>query len=234
VADEAAGDGEEGFVDVGAAFVAQAQAAVLVEPGDGAFDDPALSAEAGAVRAVLAGDQCFDPERSQFVEDTVVVVAAVTEDALGSALGRSGLAAHGWDRTDEVEQLACVWPVGGGQDRGERNPVRVADQVVLAAGFAPVDRARTGFEAPFSAGRNDESTTARDQSILSASRNLASIVSCSRCQTPCCCHSRSRRQQVIPDPQPSSCGRCSQPIPVLSTNTIPVKTRRSSIRLRPG
>jgi hypothetical protein len=43
--DEAAGEGEEGFVDVGAAFVADAEAAVLVQPCEGAFDDPALAAE---------------------------------------------------------------------------------------------------------------------------------------------------------------------------------------------
>ena len=63
MADEAAGDGEERFVDVGAVFVAQSQAAVLVEPGDGALDDPALTAEAGAVAGVLAGDLGLDPAR---------------------------------------------------------------------------------------------------------------------------------------------------------------------------
>jgi hypothetical protein len=45
VADQAAGKGEEGFVDVGAAFVADAQAPVLMQPGQGALDDPALAAE---------------------------------------------------------------------------------------------------------------------------------------------------------------------------------------------
>src|SRR5205085_11670339 len=154
--------------------------------------------------------------------------------AFGSALGGAGFAADGRDRLDQVEQLACVGPVGRGQDRGQRDAVAVADQVVLTARFAPVDRARTGFGAPFKAGRNNESTTARDQSSLSASRSLASSVSCSCCQTPCCCHSCSRRQQVIPEPQPSSFGRYSQAIPVFNTNRIPVKTRRSSIRLRPG
>ena len=53
-----------------------------------------------------------------------------------------------------------VGPVGGGQKRGQRDAARVADQVVLTARFAPVDRAGTGFGAPFKAGRNDESTTA--------------------------------------------------------------------------
>ena len=44
-ADQAAGDLEEGFVDVGASLVADAEAPVLVEPADRAFDDPAVFAE---------------------------------------------------------------------------------------------------------------------------------------------------------------------------------------------
>jgi hypothetical protein len=38
-ADQAAADREEGFVDVVAAFVADAEAPVLVEPGDRPLDD---------------------------------------------------------------------------------------------------------------------------------------------------------------------------------------------------
>jgi hypothetical protein len=44
-ADEAAADREERFVDVVAAFVADAQPSVLVQPSKGALDDPALRAE---------------------------------------------------------------------------------------------------------------------------------------------------------------------------------------------
>ena len=52
-ADEAAADREEGFVDVVAAFVADAQSAVLMQPGDRALDDPALVAEPGTVTDLL-------------------------------------------------------------------------------------------------------------------------------------------------------------------------------------
>ena len=56
--DQADGEAEEGFVDVVASFPADAQAAEAVEPGDGAFDDPAEGAQAGAVwlpRSAIAG-----------------------------------------------------------------------------------------------------------------------------------------------------------------------------------
>lgn len=48
-ADAGAGEGEHGFVDVGAAGVSAGEVAVGVQPGDGALHDPALFAQAGAV-----------------------------------------------------------------------------------------------------------------------------------------------------------------------------------------
>jgi len=121
-----------------------------------------------------------------------------------------------------------------GERPGERNPAGVYEQVVLAAGPAAIDRAGTRFGAPFFACRWLESATARDQSISPAACSSASSSSCSRSHTPACCQSRNRRQAVIPQPKPSSCGRCSQPIPVCSTNKIPCNTKRSSSGLRPG
>jgi hypothetical protein len=55
----------------------------------------------------------------------------------------------------------------------------------------------------------------------------------SRCQTSALFQSRSRRQQVIPDPQPISRGRYSQGMPVFSTKMIPVSAARSGTRGRP-
>jgi hypothetical protein len=46
VADEGGADGEEGFVDVGAAVVAAIEAAVLVHPGERALDHPTVFAKA--------------------------------------------------------------------------------------------------------------------------------------------------------------------------------------------
>jgi hypothetical protein len=46
-ADQAAAEGEEGVVDVGAAFVADEQSFEVAQPGEGSLD-PAVTAEAGA------------------------------------------------------------------------------------------------------------------------------------------------------------------------------------------
>jgi hypothetical protein len=47
-------------VDVGAAVVADEQSFELVQPGEGAFDDPAIAADSGAVLGVASCDLGFD------------------------------------------------------------------------------------------------------------------------------------------------------------------------------
>ena len=106
--------------------------------------------------------------------------------------------------------------------------------MVLGARTAPVDWARARFGAPFFACTWLESTTARDHSIAPAARNRDSKTVCSCPHTPARCHSSKRRQQVTPDPKPSSRGRCVQAVPVYSTNRIPDNASRSERRFRPG
>jgi len=55
-ANQAAGYVQEGFVDVGATLVADAQPPILVQPGNRALDHPALATEPGAVWALWPGD----------------------------------------------------------------------------------------------------------------------------------------------------------------------------------
>ena len=70
---------------VGAALVADEQALEVVQPGEGALDDPAVATESGAVFGLAAGDHRFDPALAQQAPVLVVVVAAVGDQALGAA-----------------------------------------------------------------------------------------------------------------------------------------------------
>ena len=70
-------------MDVCAAVVADEKSFELVQPGEGALDDPAAAAEPGAVLGVASCDLGFDPALPELAAVTVVVVAA-------SALSRSG------------------------------------------------------------------------------------------------------------------------------------------------
>jgi hypothetical protein len=221
-------------VDVGGAVVADEQTPALVEPGEGAFDDPAIVSEAGAVLGLAPGDHGFDPSLPELPSVTGVVVATVGDDPVGATSRSTDAAAHRWDEVDERNQLGDVVTVTARERPCERRPGAVGQEVVLGARAAPVDRARPGLAAPFFAWIWLESATARDQSSSPAACSSASSNSCSRCQTPASCHNRSRRQHVIPEPNPSSCGKCSHAIPVCNTNKIPLRTLRSSSGLRPG
>ena len=61
----------KGFLDVGAAFVADAQSPVLVQPRKAALDDPVLASERGRVRALWPGDFRLDVTATQFAAAAV-------------------------------------------------------------------------------------------------------------------------------------------------------------------
>jgi hypothetical protein len=72
-------------VEVGTAFVADAQSFELVEPGEGALDDPAGLAWAGSVGDAASGDEGLDAALPQPPTVLVVVIAAVGKQPLGLA-----------------------------------------------------------------------------------------------------------------------------------------------------
>ena len=136
-------------MDVVAAVGAQQESAAVVEPGEGAFDDPAVAAEVRAVFGLAAGDDRFDAALPDEAAVLVVVVAAVSEQRLRSTTRPAGTAAHRWDAIEQLEQLGDVVAVGGGNGPGERQAAAVYEEVVLAAAPAAIDRAWPGFRAPF-------------------------------------------------------------------------------------
>ena len=136
-------------MDLVAAVVADEQPLELVQPGEGAFDDPADAAEAGAVLGPTAGDLRADTSASQLAPIFVVVVAAI-----GGHFGRpfarpAGLAAHRRHALDERDQLRDVVAVAAGDAPGERDPGRVYEKVMLGAGSGSINRARARRGAPF-------------------------------------------------------------------------------------
>ena len=74
-----------------AAVVADEQSLVVVEPGEGALDDPADTAEAGPVLGLAAGDLGFDAAGAQLAPVLVVVVATIGADRSGRRRGRPTL-----------------------------------------------------------------------------------------------------------------------------------------------
>jgi hypothetical protein len=136
-------------VDLVAAVVADEQSLELVQPGEGALDDPAGAAETGAVLGLAAGDLCSDPARAELAAVSGVVVAAVGGQSVGPTARPADLAAHGWDTVDQRDQLGDVMAVAARDRPGERDPRRVDQEVVLGAVSGSINRARARLGAPF-------------------------------------------------------------------------------------
>jgi hypothetical protein len=66
-------------VDVVVSVGTKEEPASVVEPGEGAFDDPAVVSEPGAVLCLAAGDDRLDAAVPDEAAVLVVVVAAVGE-----------------------------------------------------------------------------------------------------------------------------------------------------------
>lgn len=226
--DQRGGEAEESAVHVAVALVADTEAAELMEPAERALDDPALAAQAAAVGRAAFREVRHDALGAQARAVGRAIVGAVAVEA-------ADLGAQPVGQIDEQrEELAGVVVVGRRDRRRQWDALCVGQDVMLGAGLGPVDRVRPRLGPPKTARTLLESTATRDQSIFPArsSRRMSAV--CSRSHTPAASHARRRRQQVIPLPQPSSCGKSSQPMPVFKTKMIPASARRSSMRLRPG
>jgi len=118
----------------------------------------------------------------------------------------SSLSLQAWDGVNQCKGLLRVVTVGPGQLNGERNPATIADQMALTAQLGPISRVRSRLSPPKTARIELPSTTARDQSISAQRASQSGKEKWINRQMPASCQSRNRRQQVIPEPQPSSCG----------------------------
>ncbi len=215
-------------------LVAHGESSEAMQPGQGALDDPTCPTETAAVTTIATRQNGPDAPTTQFGAVTLRVVAAVALHRVGSAPGRARLSADRGHPVDEVEQLRQVVVIGGGQRRDERNPVRVGENMMLRPGLAAIGRVRSSFFPPRTARSEALSTTARSNASTLRPRSSASRTACSRFQTPARCQRTSRRQQVMPDPHPISCGSMFHGIPLRSTKRMPVSTARSGIGLRPA
>jgi len=153
---------------------------------------------------------------------------------LGRALARSTPAlSDGRHGIDHRLQHGAIVDVGSGQLQGERNAVRVGEDMALRSRLAAIGWVRADRFAPFFAATEALSSAARLKSTPLRRPRRSSSTRWSFSRTPARCQSRSLRQQVMPEPQPISAGKSSHGVPERSTNRMPVRAARSLIRGRP-
>jgi hypothetical protein len=211
-----------------------AQPAKLMQPGERPFYHPPIRSKPAAMWPTALGQYGSDSTDTQAVAVRFGVIGAIAVDALGLRAGATPLPPDGWNGFDERYELGDIVRVRAGQDHGERHPLGLGDDVVLAPQLPSSHWIQARLRPPKTARPGEESTTARDQSRVSASRNLAKSKAWSLCQTPARCHARRYRQQVIPEPQPSSWGSMFQGIPLFKTKRMRVSIWRGTNGLRPG
>ncbi|CAM5606923.1 hypothetical protein SAVIM40S_07412 [Streptomyces avidinii] len=131
------------------------------------------------MRDSAAGDHRFDALRPDETAVLVVVVAAVTEQGVGSVAWPSDQAGDRRDPFQQGYQLGDVIAVAAGQRDGERDALAVDDEMVLAARTCAVDRAGPVFGPRRAALTWEEPITARDQSSFFATRSFFSSTTCS-------------------------------------------------------
>jgi hypothetical protein len=106
---------EEPEVEVGAYLVADAESLELVEPGEGALDNPPCLAQARAVRGTTTGDLGRDAASPDEAAVLVEVVAAVGEQAPGAMTWSAAQATDVGNRVQEWHELGDVVTVSAGQ-----------------------------------------------------------------------------------------------------------------------
>ena len=198
------------------------------------FDDPPVLAEPLAALDAAPGNPRTDAPGAALLAAAAMIVGLVGVQFAGPAAraspssspnARYGIQGGG--------QHATVVAVGAAECQAQRRAAGVRDEVTLGARLATIRRVGADLRAPLLAPMLALSRAARDQSIASAACRRSSSIWCRRLHTPASCQSRSRRQQVMPAPQPISTGNRSQAVPVVRTNTMPVSTARSDSRGRP-
>jgi hypothetical protein len=220
-------------MNIRAPLVADGQPTKVVEPGQGPLDHPPMAAQPFARVNAAAGNPRADAALATCPAASQVVIPFVRVQLVRTLAWTSSSPAQGRDGVQRDAEHQRIMHIGARDGYGEGDASALDHNMALRARFATVRWIRPGRFAPFFAATLALSRAARDQSILSASASRWSRSRCKRSQTPAWRQSRSRRQQVIPLPQPSSWGSSSQLLPLLRTKMMPVSAARSLMRGRP-
>ena len=221
-------------MDVVSFFVTYTKTAEFEQPTKDPLDDTTMNAQPTAMFRVSLGDEGSDAALAQRHADFFFgVVGAIGKRGVGPLAATPARAFDRWNRVDQRDRCLRIVDVRPGVRDGQRRSLTIADNMPLRAIFAAIRGIGAGLRPPKSARTEQLSIATFDQSISLASPSSSSSTRQIFSHTPATCQSRKRRQQVMPDPQPSSWGKYSQGQPVRSTNKMPVSACRLDTRGRP-
>ena len=197
-----------------------------MQPRDRTLHHPASFAQFATVGSATPGKLSRHSAFSEPLTQAFGIVGAVSLNQAWFASWCACLATNAGHRVKQRLYLGHVMTVRLGQNDRQRDTLGIRENVVFAARTRAIGWVRsTFFPAPW-ARMEELSTMAQEKSSLSAPLNWLSSTWCSRSHTRALCHALRRRQQVMPDPQPSSLGSISQGMPERETNRMPFNTLR--------
>ena len=217
-------------MDIVSALVADRKSAVLRKPCQRALHNPPMPSQFLRTLHTLSGYAPLDAPFSQSLGALFVVVGFVGVHLIRALPRSASRTLYRLDRVQKLLENHRIVDIGGSADHTERDARPLDHNMALRARLSLICRIRSGSLSPLLAGTLAESREARSQSICFASPRRSKRTRCSFSHTPASCHSRKRRQQVTPLPQPISWGSISQGMPLFSTNRMPLRAARSSMR----
>jgi hypothetical protein len=220
-------------VDIIASLPTSAERTKLVQPRQRALYYPAPLAQATAMGSIAASQHRKDLVFQEPAAMRIGGIAAIPLHGVRLAPRPSSFPPPGRNRLPQRLKLREIVSISSGQTHRQRDAIGIREHGVFAARLGSIRGIGASLRPPKTARTLARSTTARDQSMISASCRRASSTSRSFSQTPAAGHSPRRRQQVLPQPHPISWGSISQGIPVRSTNKMPVSACRLGAGGRP-
>jgi hypothetical protein len=134
------------------AFVADGEAKVAEQPGDGTLDLPPVPSQALGRLDARMGDPRGDAASAQPCQGLSGMVNLVRVQLAGAPAPRPAPGADGRYRLDQRLERVAVVDVGGRDPDGQRDPLGLGQYVQLAARLPAIDGVRAGQRPPFSPG----------------------------------------------------------------------------------
>jgi len=210
------------------AFITYSQSTKLVQPRKSSFDYPAENPQVTAVFCSAFRQKGIYTQLTQCLSMGLAIISSITLNTIRSFARTTHFTCDRRNRPYQWQKLRDTMTVCSGYFHRERDTVAIGDNMMFRPQFPSIRCIRARFRPPKTARTEAEFTIAREKSILSFFLRCLRTIRCILSQTPAFCQSFSRRQQVMPDPQPISLGKYCQGIPVFNTKIIPVRALRSS------
>ena len=215
------------------ALIPYPESSELMKPTQRAFNYPSMDTKTASMRLATLGNHWQDMLAPQLVSEFSRVIPTISIDLQWSSPRSAWLAFHRRDGLHQGPSLGHIMSVGSSNQSRQWNTLSISNHVMLTACFSPVCGVGSCLIPPKTARTEALSSDARLQSIPPEDCRHSRITWWISSHTPTSCQSLSLLQHVMPEPQPISWGKSSQPMPVLSTNKMPVSACLSGILGRP-